>query len=359
VSGWQRLYARPGGTVTAFAVSADGLVYAATSAGVFTSTDAGRTWLSPFQGEIVPFNEAISISPDGSVYVGTRTGLYRSTDGLTTWGHVLAGARVLSLVAAGDLLLVGTEQDGVLRSDDRGRNFSGANAGLVDLGVLAMALSPEFGQDGTAFVATASGLYRTRNGAKSWRALDLDAAVQCLCISEHGVVLAGTESDGLLRSNDGGAHWESVSTVLAASVTAIAHSERSGHIAIATEHGIAISADAATSWRMTAVDIGSVLALEFVSDALLAGLHRDGVARAAEPFDNWIYANEGLQARLLLALTVTDQALFAAGPDDGVVVSRDAGQTWTTRLTGPEDPRVFAIVAQRTSVLVATDAGIL
>jgi photosystem II stability/assembly factor-like uncharacterized protein len=294
VSDWHRLYARPGGTVAAFAVSADGLVYAATSAGVFTSTDAGCAWLRPSRDEIVPFNEAISVSPDGTVYLGTRTGLYRSIDGAKTWGHVLAGARVLSLATSGDLLLVGTEQDGVLRSDDRGRSFSGANAGLVDLGVLAMALSPHFEQDGTAFVATTSGLYRTRNGGKSWRALDIDAAVQCLWISQDGVVLAGTESDGLLRSHDAGAHWESASTLLTASVTAIAHSERSGHIAIATEHGIAISADAASSWRMIAADRGPVLALEFVSDVLLAGLHRDGVARATEPFDNWNYANAGL-----------------------------------------------------------------
>jgi photosystem II stability/assembly factor-like uncharacterized protein len=376
VSDWERLYARPGGTVAGFATLSDDaggtVVCAATSAGVFTSGDAGRTWIRSSGGETIPFNEAICVSRDGTAYVGGRNGLYRSDDGASSWQRILVGARVLSLGVHGDLLLVGTEQDGVLRSEDRGRTFAGANAGLIDLSVVAMALSPEFERDGTAFLASTSGLYRTRNGGKSWRPLDVDAAVQCLCVSpaltQGGLVLAGTESEGLLRSDDAGAHWEPFPELLATSITAIAHSNGSAKIAAATELGIAISECGSTSWRMTAADIGPVLALEFATaesgEVLLAGLHRNGVARAVEPFDRWICSNEGLQARLLLALAPSpsfdaDQRVFAAGPDDGVMVSTDAGRTWTAHLTGREDPRVFSIAAHDRSLFAATEAGVL
>src|SRR5262249_22780278 len=154
-----------------------------------------------------------------------------------------------------------------------------------------------------AFAATASGLYRTRNGARSWRPLDVDAAVQCLCFANGRLVFAGTESDGLLRSDDGGTHWEPVPDMPARGVTAVAVSRELTLVA-ATELGIAISPDAGATWRMTAVELGSVLALACVptsgGDALLAGLHRDGVARSTQPFDEWAMSNTGLHARLLL-----------------------------------------------------------
>ena len=86
----------------------------------------------------------------------------------------------------GNVLLAGTEADGVLRSEDGGRTWAGANAGLLDLTALALAVSPRFESDRTGFAGTASGLYRTRNRAGSWRAVETDLAepaVQCLALS--------------------------------------------------------------------------------------------------------------------------------------------------------------------------------
>src|SRR5205823_303824 len=118
---------------------------------------------------------------------------------------------------------------GVLRSEDDGRTWTGANAGLVDLTVIALALSPAFASDRIGFAGTASGLYRTRNGARSWREVDTtvdDPAVQCLAVSptfaEDGLVLAGTEAHGLLRSDDGGATWYQPVSLADRCVTAVA-----------------------------------------------------------------------------------------------------------------------------------------
>ena len=96
-------------------------------------------------------------------------------------------------------------------------------------------MSPEFGQDHIAFAATASGLYRTRNGGKSWRELDLEfegPGVQCLAISQDfavdRLVLAGTEARGLLISRDGGGQWEEVPELARAGVTAVAFTPSHG-----------------------------------------------------------------------------------------------------------------------------------
>jgi photosystem II stability/assembly factor-like uncharacterized protein len=374
-------------------VTTDGatqLVFAATSAGVYCSADLGDTWAAASASDIVPFNEVIVPSPrfaqDRTLFVGGRNGLYRSLDGGASWQCVLTGGHVMGLAVApdgtqGSVVFAGTEQDGIVRSEDGGRTWASANPGLLDLTVLALAVSPAFGQDGTGLAATASGLYRTRNAGKSWREIDLGAevAVQCLAFSpafaDDRLALAGTESDGLLRSSDAGAGWEPVSGLDGRSVTALAFSNRyasNGTIVAATDVGIALSVDGGRSWRITAADPGPVLTLACVphpeGDVVLAGLHRDGVARVATDGADWTFANAGLQARLLLGLVLSpafeaDQTMFAAGPDDGLLVSRDAGQTWAAHLVGPQDPSVFGVALSSDyrldgTVYAATAAGV-
>jgi photosystem II stability/assembly factor-like uncharacterized protein len=386
---WERLAGREGGTVAALATATgpDGktLVFAATSAGVYQSSDHGRTWTATSLNDIVPFNEVVAASPDfahdRALFVGGRNGLYRSLDAGMHWARVLAGGHVMSLAVAPEVVLAGTEHDGVLRSEDGGRTWVSANPGLLDLTILALALSPEFAWDGTAFAATTSGVYRTRNAGKSWRQLDLhpDLAVQCLSLSpgyaHDRLALAGTESDGLLRSDDGGGHWEAVPGLDGRSVTALAFSKQyaaNATMAAATDSGIAISRDGGRSWQTVAADLGSALSLIFVQcaggEVLLAGLHRDGVARLPDEGGNWTLANDGLQARLLLALALSpqfemDQTLFTVGPDDGVSMSVDAGRTWTAHLAGTDDAMVFSVTpssayARDRTLYAATANGI-
>ncbi|HEY1296724.1 MAG TPA: hypothetical protein VGJ60_26905, partial [Chloroflexota bacterium] len=312
--------------------------------------------------------------------VAGRNGLYRSHDGGASFVRVLSGGRVTSLALGDGSLFAGTEADGIVRSADNGRTWSSANPGLLDLTVLALALSPGFGRDGTGFAATASGVYRTRNGARSWREVDLgtEVAVQCVAVSprfaEDHLVLAGTESDGLFRSEDGGVQWEPVAGVSGRSVTALAFSQIDRAIVVATELGIGVSVDDGRTFDVTGSDLAPVLALACVphveGEVLLAGLHRNGVARASvHAGTDWTLANEGLHARLLLGLVLSpefevDHLLFAFGPDDGVLMSPDEGTTWMEHLRGPDDPSVFYLTlspdyARDRTLYAATSMGVL
>jgi len=229
--GWERVAGDAGGTIGGLApalVAGRSLVFAATSVGVYRSSDGGRTWLPSADGNTVPFAEVVAPSAcfehDRTLFVCAGDGLYRSSDGGESWQPVLVGSRMLSVsvaISADDgredphqVLLAGTETDGVLRSEDGGRTWTGANAGLLDLTALALALSPRFASDRIGFAGMASGLYRTRNGARSWREVETglpETAVQCLALSptfaDDRLVLAGTEADGLLRSDDAGGTW--------------------------------------------------------------------------------------------------------------------------------------------------------
>ena len=334
--------------------------------------DRGRTWSVAGTSATVPFAEAIVASPEnnGMLLAGAADALYRSTDGGDTWQRVVIGA-VLAVAAAPGLWLVGTESDGVLRSEDEGITWTGANAGLLDLTVTALAVSPSFERDRTAFLGTASGLYRTRNGARAWRAAESDfdvsePAIQCLAISPNfandHLVLAGTEGCGLLRSEDAGSTWQAVADLTDHSVTALAFAA-DGTVAAATEAGIFISRDQAHSWRLSSFDDAPVLSLLFVENTLLAGLALNGVASSDDGGETWTSLTADVSASLLLALALspsfaTDETLFVAGPREGVSVSRDAGRTWQEYSADLQDTIVLGLTVTASHVFVATTEGL-
>lgn len=392
---WERLAGHEGGTVVALAgaptASGAAMLYAATAVGLFRSDDAGRTWVAG--GDVpLPLLSAVALSArfaqNGLIFAGTRTGFHRSADAGRTWRQTLTGGRAFAVATiSGDggeeRVYIGTEEDGILRSDDGGRTWAGANPGLLDLTVLALAFSPDAARDQTGFAATASGLYRTRNGGKSWRAVELprdEMAVQCVAVSpafaRNRLVFAGTEDAGLWRSDDGGVRWDAVPGLPDGGIGAIAFSPQDANactVAVATAEGVAISTDGGETWQQTGRELPPVLALAYVPDGdgetLVAGLYRGGVARFVS--GQWGAANTGLGATLLTTLVASpsfarDQTLVAAGPEAGVRVSRDGGRTWAD--AGAGDDVLFAGDAGQTvggallppwsdPTLVAADGG--
>lgn len=389
-AGWERISSPTGGTVAGMArAGPGGPIFAATPAGVYRSLDAGQTWTLAGRANTVPFAEVVVASPDfartRTIFVGGSEGLYRSSDSGESWQQLLVGSRVPGLAIAAedqsDVLLAGTETDGVLRSEDGGSTWASANPGLLDLTVLALALSPGFQQDHVGFAGTASGLYRTRNGARSWRAVEPavdDAAVQSLAVSptfaDDRLVLAGTEAHGLWRSDDGGSSWASVPALARGSIAAVAFStaySASRTIVAATESGVAVSQDAGQTWRTTDGALGPVLTLLFAPvgdrEILLAGRPRQGIAASADGGQTWARTGQGLAGSLLLGLVPTpsfaqDHTLFTVGLDEGVGASSDGGRTWTARNNGLEDTTVFGLAlspgyASDQTLYVATATG--
>jgi hypothetical protein len=353
-------------------------LFAATPVGVHRSNDAGRTWILPGTGPTVPLASAVTPSPrfalDKTLFACGVDGLYRSTTAGETWQRVLAGGPLLSVVVSATdealVVLAGTESDGILRSEDGGRTWTGANAGLLDLTAICLAVSPCFVSDRTGFAGTASGLYRTRNGARSWRVIETgrdDPAVQCLLVSpsfpDDRLILAGTEADGLLRSVDGGTSWHSPPTLNEGGVTALAYG--SGTFAAATQGGMALSQDGGETWRMVETAPGEpALSVAFEGEALLVGLHRRGVFRSDDAGATWRPANQGLSARLDTELVLSPEfaqngTLFVGGLDEGVRVSTDAGVTWQDRNAGLEDAAVYNLAASAAnSLFAATGSGV-
>lgn len=118
------------------------------------------------------------------------------------------------------VILAGSEGDGVLRSRDRGFRWMPTNFGLRNLTVLTIAWAPPMEEEAwprwqVVFAGTEEGIYRSPNAGLGWkRSQSADAAYQTVAIApdvhRSGQVLAGTETDGLWQSCDGGRSFAAV-----------------------------------------------------------------------------------------------------------------------------------------------------
>jgi photosystem II stability/assembly factor-like uncharacterized protein len=169
----------------------------------------------------------VAISPDFErdprLFAGLSGGILRSLDGGQSWENiplpapppVISALELSPNFEQDGMIFAATLEDGVLFSADRGHRFGACNFGLLDLNILCLAISPDFARDETVFVGTQSGVFRSTNGGRAWREVDLPVgyeAVLSLALSpdfaRDGVLFAGTETQGLLCSTDAGEGWQ-------------------------------------------------------------------------------------------------------------------------------------------------------
>jgi hypothetical protein len=163
--------------------SADGLVFAG---GVGVWRFDGNWRQTPFEGDVF----SIAIAADGAVYAGTEpSALYRSHDGGETWEELEALQRIPSKptwsfpprpwtshvrwIAPSphdrQLLLVGIELGGLMRSTDGGASFADHAPGAQP-DVHSLAWHPR--EPGRAYEAGGGGSAWSRDAGETWDRLD-------------------------------------------------------------------------------------------------------------------------------------------------------------------------------------------
>ncbi len=306
----------PDDIVNALAVSPhferDGVCFAAQNSGLYRSDDRGHTWRSLYDSLALDTpltTTAVALSPafdtDHTVFAGAHGGVLRSTDGGASWQIVMLPSPpplVTALAVSPNFIvdgvvLAGTLEDGVFRSDDRGNSWAAWNFGLLDLNVLSMMISPNFASDETLFVGTGSGLFRSRNGGRAWREVELPVeftAVLSIAAAWQpagvSTLLVGTEDSGLFASDDPGGAWRRLGDdVLVGAVNSIVPAVQASTLALLVllNDGLVVSRDAGKSWSSWQPDISAVYEIASVaaphgldpSAPLLVGLFDGRVLR--------------------------------------------------------------------------------
>jgi photosystem II stability/assembly factor-like uncharacterized protein len=314
--------------VRGITVAPDGLLWVATTNGVFRSGDAGHTWTStPIT---VRYASSIFFLSDHHILVSALPfGLFTSTDKGDTWtDHGLQLDRYLGVnqivrdPSGG--LLVATNK-GLHYSADEGESWHYASYGLPPNHRVLCLLR---GRDNELYAGLSEGgLWSSEDNGKSWIKIGHgDNSVRLIAMNSDGVLYAAVadHKDGLFLSRNKGTTWEGaglsdkrISTVLFDSL---------GRVIVGTSgYGFFVSDSGHSPWhsRSNGLTSGSILALEIdAAGGIVAGT-RDGLFRLAKDADRWIG----------IGFKGTAVSSLRCFPDGRIYVATESGLYRSTLLT--------------------------
>jgi photosystem II stability/assembly factor-like uncharacterized protein len=312
-------------------------------AGVFRTTDGGGSWQPVGLSDRNIFKLAIDPTTPATVYAATSQGVAVSHDSGTTWRDAGQRAPFVDAMAVdpGDRnhVFIGTAGGAVFASDDAGRSWRSAGAGLPPFTIFALAIDPA---SSTLYAAPERhGIYRSTNGGGSWSALPggpVDGSfVTALSVDASGALYLSTSDSGVAVFANGG--WRLASSGLATPHIAQVATLSGGVLLAATlDGGIFRSMDAGQSWQWASHGLSTSQINSLTNGgAVVYAATPDGVYASSDGGASWRASNGGI-GRVNVTAVVVDPAnaslLYAATNGNGVFRSSDAGQTWERASTG-------------------------
>jgi len=389
-------------------------IFASACSGIYRTDNAGSLWQKiqgiPYSSRRTPVMRMAPSNP-AILFAGTTEGLWKSGDAGATWQRIspvdwVVNSLVIeppheepesapSTTSIGRIL-VGTEQHGVLSSDDGGETFQAANEGFHHRHILSLAASPENSQQIAAVVAGASEpVVASNDGGLSWSPISdglVATDIRRVYSTSSGwwAVLA---SGGFARFDSGKSAWVRAGTQLVASdarqdprgqksdtretsgdrqpfsarVNDLAFSEAAWFAA--TDEGLFASHDQGITW----------FGVPFSTQDLPVNsvrVSRDGrkvriVSSRAMVFSDdagasWQWHDLPLDSGGVIRLEIPDASTALAVAATGLYISHDAGMTWRRAQSGlPQvtvsdlfvGPQVWLVSVQSGGLYLSEDQG--
>lgn len=281
--------------------------------------DAGRGSIS-----------AIAVSPNGVIVAGGATGVFRSADGGVTWKHVInprEGFQTASIAfdpGSSDVFVSTTV--GLFRSADGGSSWSEEDLmGGVMPGKLVF--DPE--KTSTLYVASADGLYVTTDRGAKWKAINPNGrhfAIRSLSFREKPFTLYVVNEEGAFASTDRGASWNAQIDERD-DLTAIAfQTPATLHLAANGSHYLR-SSDGGTTWEPAVREWPHFSDFFTIGRDVFAST-ADAIWRSTDGGRTWSEWNRGTAAGLLLADPRRPRVIWSGSPGGGIATSTDGGKSW-------------------------------
>jgi photosystem II stability/assembly factor-like uncharacterized protein len=292
--------------------------------GVYTSTDAGRTWmLSHLAGRSV---DHFAIAPDDplTMVAGTQHGVLLSRDGGATWTQVAAitSSYATAVATARDGVIDVATDDGLFTSNDFGATWTRASASHPY--VLARS-------GATIYAGGEAGVENSADGGASWRRASTGiAGLRIAALAVHGRSVVGADfGGGTIVSVDAGVHWRDSRTV--GRPIAVAVTPRLVYVGTWSD-GLQVSGDRGATWQRLANGLPAQrvtgLAVDTANADVVLAATSLGVFRTTNGGDTWRATSIRTQARVVAAY---DGAIYAGTNGGGIWKSSDSGVTWTRR----------------------------
>jgi len=361
-------------------------VFASTCSGIYRSEDAGALWRTAHG---IPDSSrrttVIRIDPSNSanLYAGTTAGLWKSTDGGMNWRRASPAEWVVnSLVVDAGRILVGTEAQGVLLSDDGGEQFHAANSGFYHRRVISLAAdSGNPGQVVAAFAGTMESVTTSGDGGLTWSPLGkgLKAAEVSRLFSGPDGLLAALISGGFARFDRNKGVWERVGAVVENATarqfngpvrssskrkTFTAHVNdfafSGGECFAATDEGLFASRDAGDSWSVISFGPGALRVDAVRAERggerlrIVVGL---AILFSDDAGATWQWHDLPLESGGALSLEFADDSTEVAIARNGLYISHDARITWVEAGSGLPRGALTGVLIRPDIWLASVEAG--
>jgi photosystem II stability/assembly factor-like uncharacterized protein len=307
--------------------------------GFFTSTDAGATWrqLPRLEQRI---NQLVIDPSRATTLYATAPGLIKSTDGGLTWSRLPVPSDGAIAVAPSAPNVVYAEVSGrIWRSADGGATWTEKTASFssIDL-ILVDPRNPDI-----VYFTVTSDLFKSTSGGSSpsriWDGTAPNPGVENLAIDPKSpsTIYAATSNDGVFRSRDGGATWAHAASGLA-------------ELAYPNVR------------RPIYEGIRDVEASPAAGSQVYVTHQYRGVYKTDNSGARWHESNDGLTASRVWAVEVDRRhpsVVYAGTIMGGVWRSADGGRHWSPRgLTGRFVSDVTVDPVKRHVVWAATSTGL-
>ena len=260
------------------------------------------------------------LATGNDTFAGGATGAYYSSDSAGSFrpanqGNDSAGP-TRSLTTSARHVFSCTSQ-GVFRTADHGATWVSKSSGLGNLlGSGISFIAPDI------FVATPTGVFRSSDEGDIWQSAGLQGRdVRCIA-GRSGLILAGTNGNGMFKSTDGGSTWFPVTAgLVAANFRAMEMKGSTFFAAGGIGTGIYRSIDGGTSWVLLTGGLeGAGTFRGFAANAqlIVAAGFGSGVFYSTDNGDHWIKLNDGLGDLTLFDVELTPTHLVAATNTHGV-----------------------------------------
>ena len=314
-----------------------------TTSNFFKTTDAAVNWNNQNTGLVGDVN-LIAAAPNApnTIYAATTDGIYRSTDAGATWTKATATglssptfATALAVDPGNSLIVYVSVFSGLAKSTDGGNNWTTINTSSLNISLVStIVFDPA--TPSTMYVGASNGLFKSTDSGATWVAQNNFSVVgtpnvRALAIDPTSplTIYAGTSNNGLFKSTNGGGVWTAMNSGMGGpnptNVNVIAI-DPSNTATLYTGHGfsggINKSTNGAASWTPLTNDLpqnNSVNAMVATSSAVYAAISNAGIIKSTNGGTNWTSANSGLWNTVVRTVVVrpNDSSTLYAGTGSG------------------------------------------
>ncbi len=354
--------------------------------GVFLSRDHGESWkrITPEDYTELGNVDSLAFDPFDSavLYVGTFHLPWKTKDGGEHWiaihDGMLDDSDVLSLAVDAEQpgKILASACSGIYSSESGGSQWTKI-AGIPYSSRRTYALRQDWHAPQNLYAGTNEGLWLSKDSGNSWnRATPADWTISAIAIvygygaakggeSPHRRIIVGAEQQGILISDDGGAHLRRANDgFVHQRVVSIAAGAASTHpVAVLLEDAetaAQISEDGGETWKPMGRNAGTLGLAEIIEtpDGWRAPLLAGGLARFDRGANVWL--KQSSLGSKIQELAFSRRGWYAA-TDDGLLFSKNNGGSWTKIPFGPEDVPVRSVQTDDAgmSIRVASSRGMV